>query len=90
LIKNDNFMVHPLCWLIAGLAAPKLYEKLSTEDKNYWKEKFDIHHGEAGILMILGGTITRNHGLSAFGIGLVIDDWKDRDMWFKKKYSEND
>jgi hypothetical protein len=83
-------MVHPLCWLIAGLTAPKLYEKLSPEDKNYLKEKFGMHHGEVGILMILGGALSRNHGLSAFGVGLVIDDWKDRDKWFKKKYSDVD
>jgi len=77
-------MVHPLGWLIAGLVAPKIYEKLSPEEKNNWKEKFDFHHGEVGILMIVGGAIARNPGLSAFGAGLVIDDWEDRDEWFKK------
>ena len=77
-------MVHPLVWFLAGLAAPKLYQKLSPEKKSNWKKKYPLHHGEAGVLMLLGGAVTRNPGLSAFGAGLVIDDWKDRNKWFKK------
>lgn len=77
-------MVFPLIWLMAGLAAPKIYERLSPETKKLWKTKYDLHHGEAGVLMLLGGAVTRNSGLSAFGAGLIIDDWKDRNKWFQK------
>jgi len=77
-------MAHPLFWLLAGLAAPKVYEKLSQESKSGWKKKYPAHHGEAGVLMLIGGAISRNSGLAAFGAGLVIDDWKDRSEWFKK------
>ena len=77
-------MVSPVVWFLAGLAAPKLYEKLAPEAKSNWKKKYALHHGEAGVLMLLGGAVTRNPGLSAFGAGLVIDDWKDRNKWFKK------
>jgi len=82
-----SFMVHPLVWFLAGLTAPKLYEKLSPEAKNNWKKKYALHHGEAGVLMLLGGVVTRNPGLSAFGAGLVIEDWKDRNEWFQKKFT---
>jgi hypothetical protein len=83
-------MAHPLVWLLAGLAAPKLYEKLSPESKSEWKKKYSLHHGEAGVLMLIGGSISRNLGLSAFGAGLVIDDWKDRNEWFKKNNNDLD
>jgi hypothetical protein len=81
-------MAHPLVWLLAGLAAPKLYEKLSSESKKEWKKKYPVHHGEAGVLMLIGGTIARNPGLAAFGVGLVIEDWKDRNEWFKKNKND--
>lgn len=77
-------MAHPLFWLLAGLVAPKVYEKLSPESKSDWKKKYPPHHGETGILMLIGGAISRNSGLAAFGAGLVIDDWEDRNKWFKK------
>ncbi len=78
-------MVTPLVWFLAGLTAPKIYERLSPETKKLWKEKYDLHHGEAGVLMLVGGAVTRNSGLSAFGAGLIIDDWNDRYEWFQKK-----
>ena len=83
-------MVHSLVWLLAGLAAPKLYEKLTSESKSEWKKKYPLHHGEAGVLMLVGGAIARNSGLAAFGAGLVIDDWKDRNEWFKKNTEDLD
>jgi hypothetical protein len=83
-------MVHSLIWLLAGLAAPKLYEKLTPESKSEWKKKYPLHHGEAGVLMLVGGAIARNSGLAAFGAGLVIDDWKDRNEWFKKNDLDDD
>ena len=83
-------MVSPVVWFLAGLAAPKIYEKLTPEEKTSWKKKYPMHHGEAGVLMVLGGILTKNSGLSAFGAGLVIDDWKDRKDWFQKnKEREN-
>ncbi len=81
-------MVHFLAWFLAGLAAPKVYERLAPEVKAQWKKKYPIHHGEAGILMVLGGSVTKNLGLAAFGAGLIIEDWKDRNEWFKKTDSE--
>lgn len=83
-------MVSPFLWLMAGMAATKLYEKFSPEQKNDWKKKYPMHHGEIGVLMVLGGILSKNAGLSAFGAGLAIDDWKDKDEWFKKKSSHED
>lgn len=79
-------MAIPLVWFLAGLAAPKLYNKLvRPEGKRKWQEKVGLHHGEAGVLMLLGGAATRNPGLAAFGTGLIIEDWTDRNEWFKKR-----
>ena len=79
-------MALPLFWFLAGLAVPKLYEKLvPSEEKRKWERRIGLHHGEAGVLMLLGGAVTRNPGLSAFGTGLIIQDWKDRSKWFKKR-----
>lgn len=75
---------------LAGLTLPKLYERLPSEVKNTWKKKYDVHHGEAGVLMWLGGALAMNPGLSAFGAGLVIDDWKDKSDWFKPKLPDTD
>lgn len=83
-------MVSPFLWLLAGMAAPKFYEKFSPEQKDEWKKKYPMHHGEVGVLMILGGVLSKNAGLAAFGTGLAIEDWKDRDEWFKKSPDEND
>jgi len=82
-------MIIPSALFLAGLTLPKLYEKLPPEVKSSWKKKYDMHHGEAGILMWLGGAFSLNPALSAFGAGLVIDDWKDKDKWFKPKLSED-
>ena len=57
----------------------------STEERKEWEKKIDLHHGEAGVLMLLGGAATSNYGLAAFGTGLIIEDWIDRDKWFKKR-----
>ena len=83
-------MPHPLVWFLAGLTAPKLYEKLPDDQKEDWKKKYPIHHGEAGVLMMIGGALTKNHGLAAFGAGLMIEDWKDRSEWFHKDDEEDD
>lgn len=83
-------MVTPMLWFLAGLATPKIYAKFSPEEKSKWEKKYPIHHGEAGILMIIGGILSKNPGLSAFGTGLVIDDWKDRNDWFKKNNNDMD
>ena len=40
--------------------------------------------------MLVGGAIARNSGLAAFGAGLMIDDWKDRNEWFKKNTEDLD
>lgn len=83
-------MVHPALWLLAGLTLPKVYEKLSPETKRNWKKTYDFHHGEAGVLMFLGGAVSKNLGLAAFGAGLVMDDWGDKHLWFKKKFDNDD
>ena len=83
-------MVHPIVWFLAGLTAPKLYERLPPESKKEWKKNYPGHHGEAGILMLIGGAISKNSGLAAFGAGLVLDDWQDRKEWFKKNQKEDE
>jgi len=77
-------MVNFLVWFLAGLTAPKIYEKLSPKVKAEWKEKYPGHHGEVGVMMLLSGSVTKNLGLAAFGAGLIIEDWKDKNEWFKK------
>ncbi|MHA1129490.1 MAG: hypothetical protein ACTSQI_05025 [Candidatus Helarchaeota archaeon] len=36
---------------LIGSITPKIYEKLSMEQKRKWKEIFPIHHGEAGVVL---------------------------------------
>lgn len=83
-------MVSTILCFLAGLAAPKIYEKFTPEEQSKWKKQYPLHHGEAGVLLIIGGILSKNPGLSAFGTGLVIDDWKDRKDWFKKKTFDSD
>jgi hypothetical protein len=42
-----------------GMISPKIYELLSENQKKKWKEKFPIHHGEAGVVLTSLSAISR-------------------------------
>ena len=42
-----------------GMISPKIYELLSENQKRKWKEKFPIHHGEAGVVLTGVSALTR-------------------------------
>ena len=75
LTKDDAFLV--------GLLLPKLYEAFMTsQEKKEWKNQYPFHHGEAGVLAFLVGIFGKMPRLATFGLGLAVDDWKDRNKWF--------
>ena len=77
-------MTDPLWYGVAGLTLPKMYDNLFTpQQKLSWKQQFPIHHGSVGVLALIGGILTNNTKLALFGVGLVLDDWKDRNQWFR-------
>jgi hypothetical protein len=42
-----------------GMISPKIYELLSPNQKAKWKEKFPIHHGEAGVVLTAASALSR-------------------------------
>ena len=69
---------------LAGLILPKIYESVFTpQEKHEWKKQFDFHHGALGAVACVLGILTNSPKLAAFGAGLAIEDWKDRNNWFK-------
>jgi len=40
-----------LAGFLIGLITPKIYELLSEDQKQKWKQTFPIHHGEAGVVL---------------------------------------
>lgn len=44
---------------LIGMISPKIYELLSPTQKAKWKEKFPIHHGEAGFVLIAASALSR-------------------------------
>ena len=69
---------------LIGYLLPKLYEKLLTpQEKESWKSQHPIHHGEAGVVVFVLGLLTKSPRLATFGLGLAVDDWNDRNKWFK-------
>ena len=76
-------MVHPLLFVIGGLAVAELYKRYATpEQKATWENFVQMHHGEAGAIMTGAGIISKSPRLTASGIGLIVHDWKDKDKWF--------
>ena len=68
---------------LAGFLLPKVHESvLSPQEKREWKNDFPIHHGAVGVVACVIGILTKSPRLTAFGIGLALDDWKDRNQWF--------
>jgi len=41
-----------------------------------------MHHGKAGLLICGAGALTGSSKLTLTGLGFVINDWKDKNLWF--------
>ena len=74
--------MHWLGWLATGVLACVAYNKLPSETKQKWETAIKSHHGKWGLAGVAGGLATGNLGLAAFGAGLTLDDWPDKNKWF--------
>ena len=77
-------MVLPLL-IIAGASylAGEAYKRYATpEQKKKWENFAKVHHGEAGIVMLGAGLLTKSPNLAASGIGLILHDRDDSNKWF--------
>ena len=77
-------MVLPLL-AVAGLAylAGEVYKRYATpEQKREWENFAKVHHGEAGIVMLGAGILTKSPNLAASGVGLILHDRADHKKWF--------
>lgn len=78
-----------LGWLIAGLLAPRIYDKVfSVEQKRRIESAVGLHHGEYGLGGLVMGLAKNNPDLTLFSAGLVIDDWNDRKKWLNGKLAK--
>lgn len=77
-------MVLPLL-IIAGASylVGEAYKRYATPEQKRKCENFSkVHHGEAGIVMLGAGILTKSPNLAASGIGLILHDSKDYKKWF--------
>ena len=77
-------MVLPLL-IIAGASylVGEAYKRYATSEQKRKLEDFTkVHHGEAGIVMLGAGFLTKSPNLAASGIGLILHDRDDANKWF--------
>jgi len=66
---------------ILGKAAVWAYNNLLTPEKRKQIESIvNTHHLEYGTVAVAGGVITKSPKAVGFGLLLIQDDWKDRDV----------
>ena len=59
------------------------YERCTTpEQKRAWESRVQVHHGEVGVGMAVGGAAAKSPFVAGFGVGLAFHDRKDRKKWF--------
>lgn len=70
--------------VLLGLVAAEVYRRLAKpEQKSRWEGLVKAHHGEAGVIAVAGGALTKSPTLLGIGIGLAIHDRDDASKWFK-------
>lgn len=77
-------MVLPLL-IIVGVSylVGEAYKRYATpEQKRKWENFSKVHHGEAGIVMLGAGLLTKSPNLAASGVGLILHDRDDYKKWF--------
>ena len=78
-------MVNPVLIAIGIYLLAEGYKRFfPLETKTRWENKLKIHHGEAGVLMTIGGIAAKSPGLTASGISLILHDRNDWRKWFRK------
>ena len=78
-------MVLPLLIVVGVVSylAGEVYKRyVPTEQKQNLENKIKMHHGEAGILMLGAGLLTKSPNLAASGVGLILHDRDDYKKWF--------
>jgi hypothetical protein len=69
---------------IGAILAAVAYDKLVPhQSKMNWQNSVGMHHGEAGVLALVAGALTKSPALAAAGLGLAVHDRKDAPKWFK-------
>jgi len=67
----------------ASYLAGEVYKThVPSEQKRKWENLVKVHHGEAGIVMLGAGLLTKSPNLAASGIGLILHDRDDSNKWF--------
>ena len=81
-------MVIPLlivagAYVVGSYIAGEAYKKYATpQQKRKWENFAKVHHGEAGIVMLGAGILTKSPNLAASGVGLILHDRDDYNKWF--------
>jgi hypothetical protein len=75
---------------LAGEYANKAYSECTDEERQIWREKRIMHHGELGAFATIVGAGLKSPFWTGAGVGLMISDLDDADEWFKKKPNQKD
>lgn len=67
---------------LTAVGAFLVYEALSSEFKRSFKESFNLHHGEAGVIATILGALSNDPHMVGVGTGLMATDLQDAEKWF--------
>ena len=67
----------------ASYSAAEAYARFMTPDhKRAWESRVQMHHGEVGVGMVVGGAAAKSPFAVGAGLGLALHDRKDSEKWF--------
>ena len=68
---------------ITSYLVAEAYERCTTpEQKRAWESRVQVHHGEVGVGMAVGGAAAKSPFAVGLGTGLAFHDRKDCKKWF--------
>ena len=68
---------------VASYLGAEAYERCTTpEQKKAWESRVQVHHGEVGVGMLVGGAAAKSPFAVGAGLGLALHDRKDSEKWF--------
>ncbi len=87
----DKSILQCILGFSIGMVICELYKRGMTEEaKKKWENTIKIHHGEAGLIMVGVGGLTKSPFFIGLGLALSLHDIDDINMWFQLSLGATD